>query len=149
VAFWHTDFHTTLYFVNQRKYKTQAMQAHALTRTRYFYSLNIIISHPIVYKEGYVHCISCTLRATPGLLIRLSESSSENWLGINVHPTQLMILAIQFPDLIGYKRSSDTTDDSCNPVPRADWVQTFIRHNWWFLLKNPCVLNDLEKLKPS
>jgi hypothetical protein len=36
VAFWYTDFHTTLYFVNQRNYKTLAMQAHALTRTRYF-----------------------------------------------------------------------------------------------------------------
>jgi hypothetical protein len=27
------------------------MQAHALTSTRYFYSLNLI-SHPIVYNEG-------------------------------------------------------------------------------------------------
>jgi hypothetical protein len=38
--------------MNQRNYKTLAMQAHALTRTRYFYSLNVLISHPIVYKEG-------------------------------------------------------------------------------------------------
>jgi hypothetical protein len=38
VGFSCTDFYTALYFVNQRKYKTQAMQAHALTRTRYFYS---------------------------------------------------------------------------------------------------------------
>jgi hypothetical protein len=52
VAFWYTDFYITLYFVNQRKYKTLAMQAHALTRTRYFCSLNVIISHLIVYKEG-------------------------------------------------------------------------------------------------
>jgi hypothetical protein len=52
VAFSYTDFYTTLYFVNQRNYKTLAMQAHALTRTRYFYSPNVIISHPIVHKEG-------------------------------------------------------------------------------------------------
>jgi hypothetical protein len=30
------------------------MQAHALTRTRYFYNLNVIISHPIENKEE--HC---------------------------------------------------------------------------------------------
>jgi hypothetical protein len=28
------------------------MQTHALTRMRYFYSLNVITSHPIVHKEG-------------------------------------------------------------------------------------------------
>jgi hypothetical protein len=48
VAFSYTNFYTTLYFVNQRNYKTLAIQAHALTRTRYFYSLNVIISYPIV-----------------------------------------------------------------------------------------------------
>jgi hypothetical protein len=37
VAFWYNDFYTKLYFVYQRDYKTLAMQAHALTRTRYFY----------------------------------------------------------------------------------------------------------------
>jgi hypothetical protein len=30
------------------------MQAHALTRTCYFYSSNVIISYLIVYKEGLV-----------------------------------------------------------------------------------------------
>jgi hypothetical protein len=48
----HTLTYTTLYFVNQRSYKTLAMQAHAFTRTRCFYSLNVIFSHLIVYKEG-------------------------------------------------------------------------------------------------
>jgi ribosomal protein L24E len=42
----------SLCFVNRRNYKTQAMQTHVLTRTRYFYSLNVIISYPIVYKQG-------------------------------------------------------------------------------------------------
>jgi hypothetical protein len=36
VVFWCTDFYTTLYFMNQRKFKIPAMQAHALTRTSYF-----------------------------------------------------------------------------------------------------------------
>jgi hypothetical protein len=54
VAFSCTDFYTTLYFTNQRNYKTLAMQAHALTRTRYFYSLNIIISHLIVTRKDWV-----------------------------------------------------------------------------------------------
>jgi hypothetical protein len=48
----NTDFYTTLYFVNQRNYKTLAMQAQALTRARCFYSLNLIISHPIIYDKG-------------------------------------------------------------------------------------------------
>jgi hypothetical protein len=52
MAFWNTNFYTALYFVNQRNDKTLAMQTHALTRTRCFYSLNAIIPHPIVYKEG-------------------------------------------------------------------------------------------------
>jgi hypothetical protein len=34
--------------VNQRNFKTLAMQAHALTLTRYFWSLNVIIYNPIV-----------------------------------------------------------------------------------------------------
>jgi hypothetical protein len=41
VTFSRTDFYTTLNFVNQRNYKTLAMQTHALTRTRYFYGLNV------------------------------------------------------------------------------------------------------------
>jgi hypothetical protein len=44
VTFLFTDFYTTLYFVNQGNYKTLAVQAHALTRTRCFYSLNVMIS---------------------------------------------------------------------------------------------------------
>jgi hypothetical protein len=47
--------------VNQRNYKTLGMQAHALTRTRYFYSLNVIISHPIVYKEGLGYLSVCAI----------------------------------------------------------------------------------------
>jgi hypothetical protein len=67
VAFWYTDFYTTLYFVNQRNYKTLAMQAHALTRTRYFYNPNVIISHPIVYKEGLGYLSVCAIasRSSP------------------------------------------------------------------------------------
>jgi hypothetical protein len=67
VAFWYTDFYTTLYFVSQRNYKTLAMQADALTRTRYFYSLKVIISHPIVYTErlGYLSVCATTLRPSP------------------------------------------------------------------------------------
>jgi hypothetical protein len=61
VAFWYTDFYTTLYFVNQRNYKTLAMQAHALTHTHYFCTLNIIISHPIVYKEGLGYLSMCVI----------------------------------------------------------------------------------------
>jgi hypothetical protein len=53
-AFSYTDFYTTLYFVNQRNYKTLAMQTHALTHTCYFYSLNVIISHPKVFNEELV-----------------------------------------------------------------------------------------------
>jgi hypothetical protein len=43
------------------------MQAHALTRTRYFYSLNAIISHPIVYKEGLGYLSVCAIasRSSP------------------------------------------------------------------------------------
>jgi hypothetical protein len=67
VEFWYTDFYTTLYFVNQRNYKTLAMQAHAFPLTRYFYSLNVIISHPIVHKEGlgYLSVCAITSRSSP------------------------------------------------------------------------------------
>jgi hypothetical protein len=34
VAFWHTDFYTALYFVNQQNYKTLAMQTHTPKPTR-------------------------------------------------------------------------------------------------------------------
>jgi hypothetical protein len=67
VAFSCTDFCTTLYFVNQRNYKTLAMLAHALTRTRYFYSLNVIISQLIVHKEslGYLSVCAIASRSSP------------------------------------------------------------------------------------
>jgi hypothetical protein len=57
----------TLYFVDQRNYKTVAMQAHALTCTRYFCSLNVIISHPIARKEGLGHFSACCVgrRSSP------------------------------------------------------------------------------------
>jgi hypothetical protein len=61
VAFSYPDFHTTLYFLKQRNYKTLKMQAHALTRTHYFYSLNVIISHPIVYQEGVGFLSICSI----------------------------------------------------------------------------------------
>jgi hypothetical protein len=67
VAFSYTDFHTTLYFVNQRNYKTQAMQALVLTHTRYFYGLNVIILPLIVYKEGLGYLSVCAIasRSSP------------------------------------------------------------------------------------
>jgi hypothetical protein len=67
VAFSCTDFNATLYFVNQRNYKTLAMQAHASTSTRYFYSQNFTISHPIVYKEGLGYLSVCAIasRSSP------------------------------------------------------------------------------------
>jgi hypothetical protein len=37
------------------------MQAHALTRMRYFFSPNIIISHPIVYTEGLGYLSVCAV----------------------------------------------------------------------------------------
>jgi hypothetical protein len=37
------------------------MQAHALTRTRYFYSLNVIISQPVVFKEGLGYLSVCAI----------------------------------------------------------------------------------------
>jgi hypothetical protein len=52
VALWYTYFHITLSFVNQMNCKTLAMRTHALSRTRYFYGINIIISYPVVYREG-------------------------------------------------------------------------------------------------
>jgi hypothetical protein len=53
--------------VNQRTYKTVARQAHVLTRTRYFYRLNVIISHSIVYKEGLGYLSVCAIasRSSP------------------------------------------------------------------------------------
>jgi hypothetical protein len=61
VAFFYNDLNTTLYFVNQRNYKTLEMQAHALTRTTYFYSLNVILSHLIVYQEGLGYLSVCAI----------------------------------------------------------------------------------------
>jgi hypothetical protein len=67
VAFSYTDLNTALYFVNERNYRTLAMQAHALTRTRYFCSLNVIILHLIVYKEGLCYLSVCAIasRSSP------------------------------------------------------------------------------------
>jgi hypothetical protein len=43
------------------------MQTHALTRKRYFYSLNVMISHLAVYKEGlgYLSVCAIALRSSP------------------------------------------------------------------------------------
>jgi hypothetical protein len=65
--------------VNQRNYKTLAMQAHTLTRKRYFYSLNAIISHPIVYKKGLGYLSICAI---------VSRSSRPSYVRIcNGHPS--------------------------------------------------------------
>jgi hypothetical protein len=47
------------------------MQAHALTHTRYFYSLNVIISHPIVYKEGLGYLSVCAIASRSSLPSRV------------------------------------------------------------------------------
>jgi hypothetical protein len=54
-------------FVNRTNFFSLAMQAHALTRTSYFYRLNVIISYPIVYKEGlgYLSACAIALRSSP------------------------------------------------------------------------------------
>jgi hypothetical protein len=41
------------------------MQAHALTCTRYFFSLNIIILHPVEKKEGLSYLSICALILPP------------------------------------------------------------------------------------
>jgi hypothetical protein len=90
VAFSYTDFYTTLYFVNQRNYKTLAMPAHALTHTRYFYSKNIIISHVIVYKErlGYLSVSAITSRSSPPTHVCICNSHPGSEL-CSVHCTYL------------------------------------------------------------
>jgi hypothetical protein len=57
------------------------MQAHALTHTRYFYSLNVIFSHLIVYKEGLGYLSVCAIasRSSPPshVCICLGHAGSE------------------------------------------------------------------------
>jgi hypothetical protein len=54
-------------FCEPKNYETLAIQAQAFAFMRYFYSLNIIISHPIVYKEGlgYLSICAIVLRSSP------------------------------------------------------------------------------------
>lgn len=47
--------------MNQRNYKIPAMQTHALTHTYNFYSLYVIISHPIVYTDGLGSLSICAI----------------------------------------------------------------------------------------
>jgi hypothetical protein len=79
VSFWCTNFSTTLYFVNQRNYKTLAVQTHALTRTRYIYNLNVIISHPIVQgRTGLSLSVCYRFAVFPSLpRVFISHPSSE------------------------------------------------------------------------
>lgn len=51
VSFWCFDFTR---FVKTSD-ETVAVQTRALTRTRYFYILNVIISHPTEYKQVVCH----------------------------------------------------------------------------------------------
>jgi hypothetical protein len=57
------------------------MQTHALTRTRYFHSLNVIISYPILYKEGlgYLSVSAIASRSSPTshVCVCNSQQSSE------------------------------------------------------------------------
>jgi hypothetical protein len=69
VAFWYTDFYTTLYFFKQRDYETFAVPAHTQTCTRYFYNLNAIISLPIVRRKDWVisPCVCYRFAVFPSL----------------------------------------------------------------------------------
>jgi hypothetical protein len=51
-AFWYTDFHTALYFLFIKGTIKYWQCRHTPKPARYFYSLNVIISHLIIYKEG-------------------------------------------------------------------------------------------------
>jgi hypothetical protein len=91
VAFWYTDFYTALYFVNHRTYKTLAMQAHALTRMRYFYSLNVIISHPTVQGSTelslrpccrfavFISCVSVTVNEARSYFASTVPTGQQAW----------------------------------------------------------------------
>jgi hypothetical protein len=59
-----------MYFVFQRNYETLSVQAHALTHTCYLYMLHILISRPIVYKEG-LGCLSLRVPSHRGLPLSL------------------------------------------------------------------------------
>jgi hypothetical protein len=62
----HLLLHNT-YFVNKTNYRTLAMQAHVLTRTRYFYSLNACAiasrssppSHVCIYNGQQSSALIC------------------------------------------------------------------------------------------
>jgi hypothetical protein len=96
VAFSSTGFCTTLYFVNQRNYKKTAMQAHALTRALYFYSLNVIISHQIVYKEGLGYLSVCAIvsRSSPPSQLCICSGSSKIW--VTLRPLHIHELILRY-----------------------------------------------------
>jgi hypothetical protein len=112
VAFWYNDFYTTLYFVNQRNYKTLAMQAHAFTRTRYFYSLNLIISHPIVYN------------------------TRKNWV---ISPYVLSLRGFPFPPTCAFVTVIQAQSYVAATVHGARSQKISIFLNWKMLLKNNAV----------
>jgi hypothetical protein len=53
--------------IKKKKLPKLGIQAHALTRTRYFYNLNVIISVPVKYKEGlgYISVSAIASRYSP------------------------------------------------------------------------------------
>jgi hypothetical protein len=61
----HWLLHHTLFC--EPKESEPEMQVHAFTRTRFFYSLNVIISHPIVQTEGLGYLSICAIasRSSP------------------------------------------------------------------------------------
>jgi hypothetical protein len=64
------------------------MQAHALTRKRYFYSLNVIISHPIVYKEGLGYLSVCAIasRSSPPFhVVFVTVNEARSYFASTVH----------------------------------------------------------------
>jgi hypothetical protein len=67
VAFWYTYFFTTMCSVNQKNYKTSAVQTRALTRMRCLYGLHAVISQPIVNKVGLGYLSICDVTSC-GLL---------------------------------------------------------------------------------
>jgi hypothetical protein len=57
------------------------MQARTLTRTRCFYSLNVIISLPIVYKEGLGYLSVCAIasRSCPPTCVFVTVNGARSY----------------------------------------------------------------------
>jgi hypothetical protein len=136
VASWYSDFYTALYFVNQRKYKTLAMQAHVLARTRYFSSLNVIISHPIVKGRTGLSLSMCYRFAVFPSLPRVHLWWSSK-LGVMLRPLCMRLFSF-------YPQASDVGETHClvpTTVVRMVEVKT-VQTFWLDNLKERDCLRD-------